>query len=98
MLTEGREGRLHRLNMESDLQVYLGSMCIVHKCTHWLRDPGHPPPFHALFRNCKRLREFEKIIISSQSCRGDNVLARRKTLKTCVLFSSIFYMEELKDQ
>jgi hypothetical protein len=38
-------------------------------------------------RNCKRLREFEEIEISRQSCRGD-CIARRETLKTFVWISS----------
>jgi hypothetical protein len=39
-------GAGHRLNMEVDLQVYLGSMSRdVHSCTHWLRprNLSHPP-------------------------------------------------------
>ncbi len=40
-------GFLHRLNMEVDLQVYLGSMSgDEHSCTHWLRGERlrNPPP------------------------------------------------------
>ncbi len=40
------------------------------------------------WRNCKRLREFEEIKISRQSCRGNFWIARRKTLKTFVWISS----------
>jgi hypothetical protein len=49
------ERRYHSLNMELDLQIYLGSMSRdVHSCSHWLRPRNPPPPFPRIWAHTTR--------------------------------------------
>ncbi len=82
--TREAKARQHRLNMEVDLQVYLGSMSRdVHSCTHWLRPRNPPNPPHLDLYTRALLVSKERWHLFVTPCRTEiSLVAARQAQRT----------------